>query len=397
MKKLSILLMAFVAFVGLNSCSSDDGVVFIAQPDVAGINFTNSFNESYVLTPATSGNIAERFVWNTVDFDVPTNITYQLQGSTSADFSSFDIIGATGENNLGVKVSQLKSLADDAGFDNDANTEAPNTGLVYFRVRAFAGTDGGNGLSEMSEVKSITLILPEGESEVVLKNLFMVGDATAALWDNNNNNTPLFRNPDNENIFYYTGYFAANDITGQDDKDFAFKFLTTLGQWAPMYGPTEDSYATSGSLMFRETEQDPDAAKIMVETAGYYSLIINLDEMTWSFEEFDASAAATYDKIGLVGDGTTAGWPGDDNIDPDILMTKSTFDAHIWNAQGVELSDGGVKFRANLLWDKSWGGGESFPSGIATGDNINAKEGTYNVWFNDLTGRYLFIPVVIAE
>jgi hypothetical protein len=380
MKKLSILLMAFVAFVGLNSCSSDDDVVFIAQPDVEGINFTNSFNESYILTPATSGNIAERFVWNTVDFDVPTNITYQLQGANSEDFSSFDIIGATGENNLGVKVSQLKSLADDAGLDNDANTDAPNTGLVYFRVRAFAGTDGGNGLSEMSAVKSITLILPEGETEEVLINYFMVGDATAAVWDNNKNNTPLFRDGVNVNAYYFTGRFkGAADAEG-------FKLLTELGNWDSQWGLDGDKLSSKEIL-----GEDPKA--FPVSTDAYYSFSINIDEMTWSFEPFDASAAKTYAKIGLVGDGTTAGWPGDDNVDPDILMTKSTFDAHIWFAQGVELSEGGVKFRANLLWDTSWGGGESFPSGIATGDNITAKEGTYNVWFNDLTGRYIFLAV----
>jgi len=383
MKKLSILLMAFVAFVGLNSCSSDDGVVFIAQPDVAGINFTNSFNESYILTPATSGNIAERFVWNTVDFDVPTNITYQLQGATSEDFSSFDIIGATGENNLGVKVSQLKSLADDAGLDNDANTDAPNTGLVYFRVRAFAGTDGGNGLSEMSAVKSITLILPEGETEEVLKNFFMVGDATEAVWDNNKNNTPLFRDGENVNAYYFTGRFkGAADAEG-------FKLLTELGNWDSQWGLDGDKLSSKEIL-----GEDPKAFPVSAD--AYYSFAINIDEMTWSFEPYDASAAPTYNVIGLVGAGTSVGWPSDDNPELDIKMTKSTFDAHIWNAQGIVLTDGPVKFRANLAWDKNWGGGDNFPSsGTANGDDINAKAGTYNVWFNDLTGRYLFIPVVI--
>ncbi len=381
MKKLSILLMAFVAFVGLNSCSTDDDVVFIAQPDIEGINFTNSFNESYILTPATSGNIAERFVWNTVDFDVPTNITYQLQGSTSEDFSSFDIIGATGKNNIGVKVSQLKTLATDAGLDNDAKTEAPNTGSVYFRVKAFAGTDGGNGLSEMSAVKSLTLILPEGEDTTPsFKQLFLVGDATAASWNPDNNNTPLFRDSEDENVYYFTGKFNAG----------GFKLLE--GQaWAPSYG------MDGNSLQFRETEDDPDPANFDVATAGYYSLNVNIDDLTYTFAPFDASAATTYNVIGIVGDGTTVGWPGDDNPEPDIKMTKSTHDAHIWFAQGIELSDGPVKFRANLAWDVNWGGGENFPSGLANGDDIAATAGTYNVWFNDLTGRYIFIPVVIAE
>ncbi len=221
----------------------------------------------------------------------------------------------------------------------------------------------------------------------------MVGNATPDGWNNNNNNTPLFRDPSNGNIFYYTGYFAANDVAGKDGEDFAFKFITTLGQWAPMYGPTEDSYATSGSLMFRETEQDTDTGRILVETAGYYSLVLNLEDMTYSFEPIDASTATTYEVIGIVGAGSSVGWPDDaTNPTPDIKMTNTEFDKHIWQAKNIVLTNDGIKFRANLSWDVSWGGGENFPSGIATGDNIMAKAGTYTVWFNDISKRYIFIP-----
>jgi len=382
MKKLLILLFAFVSILGLNSCSSDDDVVFIAQEDPEGINFMNSFNDTYVLTPATSSNIAERFVWNTVDFDVPTNITYELQASTSADFSSFDVIGSTADNNLAVKVSQLITLANDAGLDNDAETDAPNTGQIFFQVKAFAGNDGGNALNTSSEVKSLTVVMPEGEVEEgpSFKELFLVGDATAAGWNNNNNNTPLFRDSTNENIYYYTGYFGAG----------SFKLLGGPA-WAPSYGKDGDS------LQFRETEDDPDPANFDVATAGYYSLTVNVDELTYTFEAYDASAATTYDVIGLVGAGTSVGWPGDDNPTPDIKMTNSDFDKHIWQANDVVLTDGAAKFRANLAWDESWGGGDNFPSGQATGDDIMVQAGTYNVWFNDITKRYIFIPVVVTE
>jgi hypothetical protein len=379
MKKLLILLFAFVSLLGLNSCSSNDDVVFIAQPDVEGINFMNSFNDTYVLTPATASNIAERFVWNTVDFDVPTNITYELQASTDADFTSFDVIGSTGENNLAIKVSQLITLANDAGFDNDAETEAPNTGQIFFQVKAFAGNDGGNALNATSEVKSLTVVMPEGEVEEApsFKELYSVGDATAAGWNPDNNNTPLFRDAENENIYYFTGKFNAGS------------FKLVAGQaWAPSYGKD------GNSLQFRETEDDPDPANFDVATAGYYSLTVNIDDLTYTFEPYDASAAATYDVVGLVGAGTSVGWPGDDNPTPDVKMTKSDFDKHIWQANDVVLTDGPVKFRANLAWDVNWGGGENFPSGIANGDDITAKAGTYTVWFNDITGRYIFIPVV---
>ncbi|TVZ25315.1 uncharacterized protein DUF5019 [Gillisia sp. Hel_I_86] len=375
MKKLLILLFAFVSLLGLNSCSSDDDVVFIAQPDVEGINFINSFNDTYVLTPATSSNIAERFVWNTVDFDVPTNITYELQASTSADFSSFDVIASTGDNNLAVKVSQLITLANDAGLDNDAETEAPNTGQVYFRVKAFAGNDGGNALNTTSEVKSITVVMPEAavEGEPAKRELYMVGDATAAGWSNDNNNTPLFRDPANENIYYFTGRFKGGaDVEG-------FKLLENKGAWQPQWGLDGESFTSSDLL-----GEDPTAFPVAAD--AYYSFMVNLDDMTYTWAEYDASAEATYGSIGIIGDATSGGW------DEDTDMTQSEFDAHIWYIQDVELGNGEMKFRVDNDWAVSWGTGSAISGQALDGANIPVSAGTYTIWFNDITKRYIFIP-----
>lgn len=380
MKKLSILLFAFVAFIGLNACSSDDDVVFIAQPDAEGISFVNSFNESYILTPATAGNIAERFVWNTVDFDVPTNITYELQGSVDSDFSSFDVIGTTSENNLAVKVSQMMTLAKDAGLDADANTEEmPNSGPIYFRVRAFAGTDGSNGLNETSEIKSLTVVLPEGEADAGpnFKQFYLVGDATAAGWDNNNNNTPLFRDGENENVYYFTGKFKAG----------AFKLLEVKGEWQPQWG-LKDGNLTNSDIL----GSDPDTFNVAAE--GYYTFTMDVENMSYSFEAYDASGAATYPTIGVIGNGTTG---NDDGWAQDMDMTQSTLNPHIWyaNLTLFDVADGGIKFRANDEWTNNWGGPTEY-SGIATqdGPNIPVTAGDYSIWFNDISKRYILIPVV---
>lgn len=386
MKKFSIFLLTIIAFVGFTSCEHDDDVVFVAQPDPEGIMFTNSTAESYTLTNQTSANVAERFVWNEVDFNAPTPVTYELQGSTVSDFSGFDVIGTTSQNNLAVTVSQLMDLAEDAGLDNDPNTEMPNSGEVYFRVRAYAGDGASNSLEEISEMISLNVVLPEeGEEEAPAKmDLFLVGDATATGWDNSatSNNYPLFRDSENENIYYYTGKLNAGNV----------KVIENRGAWAPQYG------GENGTLMYRPTEDVADPPAIPVDAEGYYTFTINIDEMTYSLESYDASGATVYNMIGLVGEGTTVGWPGDDNPTPDILLTQSSFDPHIWYAKDVELSEAGIKFRANQTWDVNWGGGQNFPSGQATGDDIMVSaEGTYEAWFNDLTGRYIFVPQVTEE
>ena len=74
-------------------------------------------------------------------------------------------------------------------------------------------------------------------------------------------------------------------------------------------------------------------------------------------------------------------------------MTALAFDGHIWYALGIRLTPGDVKFTTGA--GASWGSSSSF-SGIATagGDAIPViVEDDYDVWFNDLTGRYILIPI----
>lgn len=381
MKKLTFYFILLTALVSLNSCTEDDPFTFTAKPDPQGLTFTNTAANMYNLNSSDGDALAERFVWNPVDFGVQTPITYKLEGSATEDFTATDVFDAGNNTNVGVTVAQMLSLAHDAGLDNDPETEEPNSGTLYFRVRAYVGSDGGNVVDQTSEVMELNVTIPEAEVEAPMKNFFLVGDATAAGWSNNANNTPLFRDVENTNIFYFQGRFAGGDgVEG-------FKLLENLGQWQPQWGGTDGVLAVNPG-------DGSDPAAFSVPTDGYYDLMINIEDMTYTFTEIDASAAATYDVIGLVGEGTTVGWPNDDNPEPDIKLVKSNFDPHIWySEEDVNLSDGPIKFRANLAWDTNWGG-DTFPTGkgVMGGSDIAAETGTYTVWFNDLSGRYQFIP-----
>ncbi len=372
MKKLSILLFAFVALIGFNACTSDDDVVFIAQPDPEGIAFTNTFSSEYILTSSTAENTVERFVWNEIDVDVPTNINYDLLGSASEDMSDPVLLGSTTGTNLAVKVKQLLSMAQDAGMDNDPTTEAPNNGTLYFQVEATAGT-AGEMLHE-STVQPLNVVLPETtvEEEEDLREFYLVGNATPDSWNNNGNNTPLFRDAENPDLYYYTGRFVAGE----------FKLLEVKGQWQPQWG-LDNGQLTSSDIL----GGDPGA--FVVESEGYYTLTVNADEMTYSFEPYDESGAAIYSTIGLIGPAQSGGW------DTDTDMTQLEFDPHIWYINGVILADGEFKFRADDDWADNWGAASDALSGQANygaGDNMVAQAGVYDIWFNDLTGRYILIP-----
>lgn len=376
MKKTIFIFVALLSVLGFNACSEDDDFTFVARPNPEGIAFENTFLESYPLSVANGDNLAERFVWNKTDFGVPSPVKYELQASTTEAFEAEEVVASDlTTNNYGVTVSYLLNLAGQAGLDNDPDTEAPNTGSLYFRVKAYVG-DAGGDTEQLSSVIALPIVLTEdSEGGVEMKPLmFLVGDVTAAGWSENNNNTPLFRDGENDQIFSFTGRFA-----GSGDTE-GFKILETLGEWQPQWGL--DGAALSNSDLLGG---DPSA--FPVSTDGYYSLSINKEDMSYTFEAYDAAAAPTYGSIGILGDATADGWDADQDLTP------TAFDPHIWVIEGIELTDGHVKFRVGDLWDVSWGATTPLSGqGSLGGPDIPVTAGVYNVWFNDLDGRYILIP-----
>ena len=88
--------------------------------------------------------------------------------------------------------------------------------------------------------------------------------------------------------------------------------------------------------------------------------------------------------------------PGD-GWDPtsNVMTAKNPLatENHDWTAT-VELKAGQqLKFAADGAWTTSWGS-TVFPYGIGKlgGDNITVTaDGTYTVYFNDITGYYYFV------
>ena len=127
MKKISIFLFALV-LLAFNACKTEDDVVFVAQ-DAEGLAFNNSFSPEYVLTGATAGNLGERFTWDSVDFGEPTNVTYEIQRSSTSDFANPILVNSTSGNEISVTIGDLLGFAAELGLDNDPTTAEPNTGV----------------------------------------------------------------------------------------------------------------------------------------------------------------------------------------------------------------------------------------------------------------------------
>ena len=401
MKKLSILLMTFVAFVGLNSCSSDDDVVFIAQPDTEGINFTNSFNDNYILSPETSGNIAERFVWNTVDFDVPTNITYQLQVSINEDFSNLDLFVNTGENNIALKVSQFLSLGKEAGLDNDVETDAPNTGLIHFRIKAFAGTDGGNGLSEISDIIALKITLAEkpltGLPVCEFDQLWAVGSAMPdAAWGWAN---PTKFACSGDGVYSGNVYLVPNDPSNEDVE--AFRFFSVEGDWdsGQNYPSFVDNDYTIDEL-FRDAEDNDNNFEFLGD-AGNYSLTIDTNNKTITVGEQQVTGDCEFDQLWIVGSALPdAGWGWATPVQV-ICNGEGVYSTHV-NLISDDLSSEDVEAFRFFTEESNWDSGINYPGFIEEGYTIdalfgNAGDGDSNFEFLGDTGNYLLTVDTVAK
>ncbi len=338
MKKLKYLGVLIIAIISLNSCTTDDSIVFIAQ-EPAGFSFTNSFLSEYTLTPAGADNLGERFTWTNADFDVPTNITYELQKSLIGDFSDAAVVASTSGNELVVTISQLLAMAADAGLDNDPNTSEPDTGNLYFRLRAFAGASGSS-TDVFTDAQTLTVILPE----IITGPNIQV--STWGVVGSGYNNWGAFA----DGAFYTTDQpnVLVSYVTLLDGE---IKFREN-NDWANNFGDD----GADGTL-------DAGGENI-VSTAGHYKIVLDLNNNTYTIEQFS---------WGVVG----SSWNDWGNDGPDAKFfydyTTDTFKL------GVKLLAGEMKFRKNNDWAENFGDTGADGTLDAGGDNIVSTAGYYAI------------------
>lgn len=200
---------------------------------------------------------------------------------------------------------------------------------------------------------------------------YMVGAMNG--WDISSQNLPMYKEADG--VHSYTTQWTS----GNEEVKFTADY--NLGAWDGAYGSNESDAPMSGTLT-----DAGGAGNIKSPTADeYYTLTVDLTEMTYTWTKLDAPT--TYSTIGIIGDFN--GW-GDD-----VNMTEVA--PHNWFVE-TTLTSGGFKFRADDDWADSWGQGEGSPderygTAVYNAGNMQVSDGTYRIFFNDITGQYIFIPV----
>lgn len=350
MKKIKILALLILVSVGFNSCQDDDKFEFIAQTPQETIQFVNSFQDEYILTSQTSKNLAERFVWVSPDFDVETIVNFEMQGSISETFDVLTVLGTTTENEIGVTINQLVNLASEAGLDNDPNTEEPNIGAVYFRIKASIGTQGEN--ESFSQVQALNVNIPEiAEAGVgfAITTWGVVGSGYndwGAYAD-----SPFYTTNDSDVLVAYATLFDG-EIKFRDDN-----------AWALNYGDT----GADGIL--------DDGGDNIVVTAGTYKITFNTSTLAYSIEPFS---------WGVVGSGYN-NWGETPDAKFYYDYTTDTFKV------GVKLIDGEIKFRFNNDWGADFGDTGADGTLDAGGDNIVSAAGFYTITLDLNNNEYTII------
>lgn len=353
MKHIYKIIIAVLVLTGFSSCENEEDLMILEPQEAAFALITPESGSSTILNKDTPNNTALTFTWEKVNYGNPTIVTYTVQfAATNTEFAAPVDITSTTSTHATITVAELNAKALELGLTADVE------GSIDVRIKSTVGTT----LSEPKLSTPITINLTPYRGVFPKIDLFLVGPGTAAGWSVTSNNMPIYRDTKENAKFYYTGFF---------NKD-GFKLIEQIGFWAPAYG-------TNGAkVQYRATESDTDPGVFPTTASGYYSFEVNLEELTYKIEPY-TGPMTTYAIITVAGSvltGDDTGWS------MDVPMVKNDFDGHIWKVTQT-LKAGKMKFKANGGWDTSWGD---------NGGDIIVEAGKYEIWFNDLDGRYMFIP-----
>jgi hypothetical protein len=217
----------------------------------------------------------------------------------------------------GVEEDVYERVNDDGGFDN-----------------AFQVTETAIYLVQVN-LNTMKIVCTKSGAELPdYTQLYLVGDATPAGWDNAN---PLDMTKQADGVFSWLG-----NLTGNDK---GFKFLNAKNVPAKTINPAHSDIAfeigTEYSLNYRPAEADPGDYQFKVTYDGRYFVTADLTAMKMFVETIDLS------HLYLVGGATSAGW----NPSNPVEMTEVSSGIFTWT--GTLSADGDRQFKF-LSQSGSW-------------------------------------------
>lgn len=368
MKKIVLYTSMVATIAGLASCNEDfnEG---IAQPQSWEQEEMVAVAELSVT--AAEGINLEEATGDSVQF-INYSVSQQLSGSSLSNFwtevskpESNEVVKLATNANGMVSVEELQSIIEDM-YGKKAEER-----LLNVSASLNMSLDGETVLIKTKSPITVS-VMPK--TPVIIPEYYIVGSAQG--WSDKNKTCAFYPTDIENSIFTYTTDFSNN---GAGDPNFKVWAASDFGDWSKALGTATDG-DTSLEGAFVEN-----GGAIKTPTNEIYTVTIDLINMKYKMVKEENQSPAVYEKIGLIGEFNN--WEGD------LEMTQSA--PHNWYYNGFE-AEGKIKFRANGGWDVSWGeniniGETSFGTGIlGSNENLTLPKGIYDVFFNDITGQFVF-------
>jgi hypothetical protein len=358
-QKISVSIAFALILLIFNSCDDNTDLFEISSPSAPVLSELSL--TAIELDPVNTSNPIITLDWQNANYGQQTSINYVIQFASDVDFTTPVVASSiNGNNTITFSVNELNTSAGTAGL-------APfKWNTLYARIIASIGTQSSNEITS-----NVIQFDVKPYFNYPFKDYYLVGDATAPGWNPDNTNPALFRDAANSKKYSYTGYFADGHV----------KVLEILGQWQPQWGTNDGT-----TLAVNDgTGSDPGTFAVP-SGAGFYTFEMDFGANTFSYTSYNASSARDYTSMSVQGSATAGGSTA-------TAINQLAHDGHIWYARGIHLTSGDLQFITNT--NLVLGATTSF-SGKATenGGNIPVVvEDDYDVWFNDLTGSYILIPL----
>lgn len=175
-----------------------------------------------------------------------------------------------------------------------------------------------------------------------------------------------------------------------DDANLKIWLGSDFGKWDNAFG----SAAGDGVNAAEGKLKANGGAIVCPEKDAYYTFTADFSTMTYKWTKLANQNPTEFEYVGLIGVGGK--WSDGDDIDLKQVAP------HNWYLAKQEIPAGGLKIRADHKWrdDGNWGfaEGQNYENKgtlITSGgsSNIPVPAGTYNIYFNDITGAYAFVEV----
>ncbi|WP_276858635.1 DUF5115 domain-containing protein [Bacteroides fluxus] len=313
-------------------------------------------------------NAATMKAFNHSDKDVYEDPIFTLMITTTADNQYWKIIPQDNIDNDDFWAVGVLGVAIDG--DDSMSGSLINTGDVKAAKIAKAGMYSIT-LNMMDYTYAIKEVIPE---------YYIVGAMQNWNADASKGKTCMLY-PQSKMVHSYTTQF-------KDDANLKLWLGSDFGNWDACYGAAVDGdNAASGTLVGIGA-----GAAVCPEKGAFYTFTADFSTMTYKWTKLENQEPKIYTTISLIG--AFNGWDQKTNID----LKEVT--PHNWYGSAVTLAEGQLKFCANDDWADSWGGtgndgdvnvaDQNSGKTVYNGKNMFAPAGTYNVYFNDITGEYVF-------